>query len=277
MLRVPVSQLFPGEMTLDAEGSRYVARVHRLGPGDEVLLFDPERASEAVATVIAVDRAGVLCRVEHVRGAQVRALGSTTLVQAIGKGDKFDAIVRDATELGATRIVAAETSRSVVKLGDRAEGRLKRWRRIAAEAARQCGRGDVPQIVGPLAWREALVLASTAEQRAAPMTEAREKGATTGAERAAPSDGERAPTADGQAPVLLCLWERATAPIGPHLRERSAVQPLVFVVGPEGGIDETEIETARQLGYAPVSLGSFILRTETVAAAVLGAALATEA
>jgi 16S rRNA (uracil1498-N3)-methyltransferase len=260
-------------MTLDAEASRYVARVHRLGAGDQVLLFDPEHAKEAVATVIAVDRAGVRCRVERVRGAQIRALGSTTLVQAIGKGDKFDSIVRDATELGATRIVAAETSRSIVKLGDRAEERLKRWRRIAAEAARQSGRGDMPQIVGPLAWREALELASAPENTTAALMAGGQDA--TASEGTAPASG--AATAPGQGALLLCLWERATAPIGPFLRERSAAQPLVFVVGPEGGLDEGEIEIAGQLGYAPVSLGPFILRTETVAAAVLGAALATKA
>jgi 16S rRNA (uracil1498-N3)-methyltransferase len=52
-------------------------------------------------------------------------------------------------------------------------------------------------------------------------------------------------------------------------------QPVVFAVGPEGGLEDAEIEIARGLGFAPVSLGPFILRTETVAAAVLGAALLT--
>jgi 16S rRNA (uracil1498-N3)-methyltransferase len=52
---------------------------------------------------------------------------------------------------------------------------------------------------------------------------------------------------------------------------------VAFAVGPEGGLEEGEIEAARALGYAVVSLGPFILRTETVAAAVLGATLMTSA
>ena len=241
MLRVPVSELSVGEIILDSRASRYVARVHRREVGDELLLFEPVLAREAVATVLAVAREGVRCRVDAIRNASVRAGRSVTLVQGIGKGDKLDSVVRDATELGATRIIAAETARGQVKLAGGAEQRMRRLGRIAAEAARQCGRGDVPELVGPLSWDAALRL---------------------GAEPAG---------------LLLCLWERAADPIAPKLRALGAQEPLVFAVGAEGGIDEVEIAVARSLGYAVVSLGPFILRTETVAAAVLGAALLTSA
>ncbi len=239
MLRVPVSELVTGEVTLDPKASRYAARVHRTGVGDQLLLFDPLRAEEAVATVLAVDRSGVRCRVGDVRGSSLRAQRPVTLVQGIGKGDKLDAIVRDATELGATRVIAAETDRGVVRLGVRAEDRMRRLRRIAAEAARQCGRGDVPEVQGPLPWREAL-------------------------DRASDPIG-----------LSLCLWERATEPIGPKLRALGATQPMTVAVGAEGGLSDAEIEAARGAGYGVVSLGPFILRTETVAAAVLGAVLLT--
>ena len=46
---------------------------------------------------------------------------------------------------------------------------------------------------------------------------------------------------------------------------------MAFAIGPEGGLAADEVEEARVLGFAPVSLGRFVLRTETVAAAVLGA------
>jgi 16S rRNA (uracil1498-N3)-methyltransferase len=77
--------------------------------------------------------------------------------------------------------------------------------------------------------------------------------------------------------LLLCLWERATEPMGPRLRALGGAQPLVFAVGAEGGLEDAEIDAAHSRGYAVVSLGPFILRTETVAAAVLGAALLTSA
>jgi 16S rRNA (uracil1498-N3)-methyltransferase len=237
VLRVPVQKLETGELTLDEGASRYVARVRRLREGDVLLLFHPREAREAQATIVEIGRSVVRCRVHEVRPSPVRATRPVTLVQAAGKGDKLDAVVRDATELGATRVVVAESLRSVVRLDAKREERMDRLRRVADEAARQCGRGDAPEILGPLPWSEGLRVET--------------------AERAR----------------KLCFWERATAPAGPELLGLVAHQPLVIAAGPEGGLDEAEIEAARASGFAIVSLGPFILRTETVAAAVLGAAL----
>ena len=70
----------------------------------------------------------------------------------------------------------------------------------------------------------------------------------------------------------FCLWENATEPLGATLPDAIArVASMAFAIGPEGGLTAEEVEEARVLGYAPVSLGPFVLRTETVAAAVLGA------
>lgn len=240
MLRVPVARLIEGELELDPDAARYVARVHRALPGDRCVLFDPASAREAEAVVVACERERVVCRVGPAREASIRAAREVTLLQAIGKGDKLDAVVRDATELGATSIVAVETARTVVRLGDRAGARLERLRRVAVEAARQSGRGDAPAVQGPFAWSEAI----------------------------AP---HRASTA-----LRLCLWERATAPIGPHLRDLVPGRAVVVAVGPEGGLEEAEIADAQAAGFAPVSLGPITLRTETVAAAVLGAILVME-
>jgi 16S rRNA (uracil1498-N3)-methyltransferase len=237
VLRVPVQHLESGELTLDADASRYVARVRRMREGDALLLFHPREAKEAEATIVEIGRLFVRCRVEEVRAPRVRARRPVTLVQAAGKGDKLDAIVRDATELGATRLVVAETTRTVVRFDDKRDKRLDRLRRVADEAARQCGRGDAPVVVGPLPWSEALDVATE-----------------TGA-------------------LKVCFWERATDPAGPALLRLEPAQPLVVAVGPEGGLEQAEIDAAHASGFDIVSLGPFILRTETVAAAVLGAAL----
>lgn len=237
MLRVPVSDLSEGELLLDAEAARYVARVHRKKPGDVCLLFDPARALEAEATVLRIEKEKVVCRVAELRPASVRPSRAIALLQGIGKGDKLDAIVRDATELGATGIVAVESARTIVRLGSKAASRIERWNRIAVEAARQCGRGDAPRVEGPLSFADAV--------------------------RAhAESDA-----------LKLCFWEKATEPAAPHLRDLTPGRALVFVVGPEGGLEEGEVKEAREAGFHVVSLGPFILRTETVAAAVLGAVL----
>jgi 16S rRNA (uracil1498-N3)-methyltransferase len=148
----------------------------------------------------------------------------------------MDAIVRDATELGATRVVPATTAFAVVKLdGARALSRKGRWEKIAVEAARQCGRADPPMIDAPCSWQEALVIGAAAELR-------------------------------------FCLYERASDPLGPRLLQGlERGKTLAFAAGPEGGFDANEVQVASAAGFIVVSLGEIILRTETVVSAVLGA------
>lgn len=238
-VRVPVTRVAKGEHELEDAAARYLARVLRARPGDAVTIFDPAAAVEATATVLEVGRRSVRCSVGEPRPASVRPSRDVTLVQGVPKGDKLDAIVRDATELGATRVVVADTSRAVVRLGAKGAGRIERLRRVAVEAARQSGRGDAPRVEGPLAWADAIAAATD------------------------------------PAALLVCAWERAEAPLGPSIATLAPGRPVVVAVGPEGGLDAEEAAVARDAGFALVSLGDLVLRTETVAAALLGAVAIT--
>jgi 16S rRNA (uracil1498-N3)-methyltransferase len=241
-LRVPLEGLASGERALPREAAVYVARVHRAGVGEGLVLFDPEHAIEAEARVVAVGAGGrsVTVRIGAVRPAEVRAARSVTLVQALGKGDKVDAIVRDATELGATRIVPAIAERSVARPED-AAARAARWRRIAVEAARQCGRGDVPAIEAPAPLGEVL------------------------AALAARPEGARG--------FGACLAPGAPETLGAALGGLAAGTAVTIVVGPEGGLSDGEVAACEAAGLGRFGLGEFELRTETVCAAVLGALL----
>jgi 16S rRNA (uracil1498-N3)-methyltransferase len=241
-LRVPLEGVAPGERVLAKEAAAYVARVHRLGAGDAFVAFDPEAAIEACAHVLSVGAGGrsVTVRIGDARPAEVRPRRSVTLVQALGKGDKMDAIVRDATELGATRIVPVIAERSVAR-PDREAERARRWRRIAVEAARQCGRGDAPRIDAPAPLIEALRL----------LDAPRAGGAAWGA----------------------CLVPGVASLLADALRALRPAAPVTLVVGPEGGLSAAEIAACEAAGLARMSLGPLVLRTETVCAAVLGALL----
>src|SRR5690606_38061840 len=105
-------------------------------------------------------------KIGPLRPAEVVAGAGLVLVYALAKGDKVDDVVRDATELGTTRVIVTRTERAVVKMtGERAKDKLDRWRRIAEQAARQCGRADPPSILGVLDWTDALQHASDCEVR----------------------------------------------------------------------------------------------------------------
>lgn len=235
-LRVAVSNLESGERVLDEAASRYVLRVHRLRAGDELVLFDPDAALEADAVIVSVDARRARCRLSQPRSAARRGELPVVLLQALGKGDKPEDVIRAATALGVRRVVLVETERSVVRLAERAAGRRDRWREVAAQAARQSGRGDVPAIDGPLSLAAALESAE-AELRIV-----------------------LAP--DAEQPLLDLV---SAAP-------RDAV--LAVLIGPEGGFSDVELALAEAHGFRRARLGPLVLRTEVAATAVVGALLA---
>jgi 16S rRNA (uracil1498-N3)-methyltransferase len=162
---------------------------------------------------------------------------SITLIQAIAKGDRMDLIIQKTTELGVAAIVPVLTSRVVVKLDAKtAQAKQQRWQSIAQEAARQCGRADVPTVSVPCTLPSGL--AQLVPGRRFSLWE----------------------EGDGR-PLIACLKDLGS-------EDRS----LQLFVGPEGGLSEEEIATAKTFEFSPVTLGPRILRTET--AAIVAVALA---
>ncbi|MBX3227558.1 MAG: 16S rRNA (uracil(1498)-N(3))-methyltransferase [Labilithrix sp.] len=232
MIRAPIAGLASGVTTIAPETARYLVKVRRLRAGDAFVAFDPVTRMEADA-VLADERTA---RIAELRAAAVVAERDLVLVYALAKGDKVDGVVRDATELGATRVLVARSERSIVKAdAERAEAKRARWERVAEQAARQCGRADPPAIEGVLDWPAALTRAATCDAR-------------------------------------FCLDPHAPDALGPLLAPSVASgASIAFAIGPEGGLTREEIDVAGAAGFVAVSLGRFVLRTETVAAALLGA------
>lgn len=231
---MPASGLAAGLHPLSRDAGRYVTQVRRLGPGARLLVFDPEARLEAEGVIESAGKE-VLVRLEPPRPARLVPARQAVVVQCVSKADKLDQVVRDATELGATAIYPALSERSVAKRSTPAA--LERLRRVAVEAARQCGRGDVPEIQPPR-----------------PLTEVLD----------AVPEGLR-----------LLLDPEASTVLGDVLAGSAAA--CTFVVGPEGGLAASEVSAAKERGFSPVRLGPFTLRTETVATAVLGALAALSA
>jgi 16S rRNA (uracil1498-N3)-methyltransferase len=237
-LRVPLEGLSPGMRLLTGAVARYVSRVHRRGPGDRLLLFDPAGGMEAEALLGEGDAGGVYCEVGDVRPSGYRPY-PICLMQGLGKAEKPDLVIRDATALGVGALVLVATERTVARVSaERGGARLDRWRRIAIEAARQSGRGNLPSILGPLLLPEAL--AEVSEVRRIMLT----PGAT---------------------------------PLFEQLRGWHAAESLALLVGPEGGLSASEARLAQDAGFSPASLGGTTLRTELAGVAALGALVALSA
>jgi 16S rRNA (uracil1498-N3)-methyltransferase len=235
VLRVPLEALTPGQRQLEGAVARYILRVHRRSVGDRLACFDPEQGLEADAEIVRVAADSLDCRFDNVRPSGYRAY-PICLLQGLAKGTKPDATLAEATALGVDSIIFLDTERAVVRLeAERGAARRERWHRIAADAARQSGRGNIPSIEGPLPFETAL------RQITAP---------------------RRLLLSPGGAPLLRLLadWQ--------------AEQGVALLVGPEGGFSRGEIERSAELGFLEASLGRTTLRSELAGVAALGALVA---
>jgi 16S rRNA (uracil1498-N3)-methyltransferase len=216
-------------VTLDADEARHLREVLRLKSGDEVSVFDGT-GKEFRCTIVSARRdEALLDQCEEVAPSQPESPLHLTLAIALLKGEKFDLVVQKATELGATEIVPVMTRYADIHLRDAsdAEKRVNRWRRIALEATKQCGRAKVPEISMPVAFES---LIRNADQPARIMFSER--------------DGE----------TLHAALPRGDKPLG-----------VIALIGSEGGWSDEEISTARTSGWQIVTLGGRVLRAETAA------------
>jgi len=140
-----------GRAVLESEEAHHAARVLRLRPGDPVVLLD-DTGREYAGEVLSIDyrtlRCDVVCRAARPSPGEPAVW--IDLLQALPKGDKMDYVVEKGTEAGVCRFVTVWTERTILRPdAGSLERRLARWRRIAAEAAKQCRRGRRPAVAAP--------------------------------------------------------------------------------------------------------------------------------
>jgi len=217
-----------GEARAELTGAarHYLRDVLRLAPGDPVELFDGRGTAWSARIGPGFEALELSARRAAPPGGP-----ALHLLFALAKGEKTDLVVQKATELGVARLAPWAAERSVVRL-DEAKGleRTERWRRIAGEAARQCGRADVPEVAPPAPLAAAL---------------------------AAVPEGFRLVVLHGEGGVPLGALDLTGAP------------GVAAVVGPEGGLTAAERSACGAAGALHATLGPRTLRAETAAIAVV--------
>jgi 16S rRNA (uracil1498-N3)-methyltransferase len=225
--------LAPGaRVALEGSAASHVSRVLRLRPGDALTLFNGQ-GGEYPGSIEQSQAGSVTVAIGDQRTVERESPLSLTLAQGVSRGERMDLVVQKATELGVSALVPVLTERSVVRLDpQQAARKVAHWRAIAIAACEQSGRNRVPAVATPLALRE-----------------------FTGLARSAAGGGVR---------VLLSP--------GAALRLDDVPPPVTDVtvlIGPEGGLTDSEEDLARTAGFTPVRLGPRVLRTETAAIAAL--------
>jgi 16S rRNA (uracil1498-N3)-methyltransferase len=222
-------------VTFDHDESHHLARVLRLKMGDLVVAVDGSGRDYTVRLErVSAETTGTII---DVRARATESPFPITLVQGVPKGDKLEAIIRAATELGVARVIPVLTARTIVRLDAvRGAARLGRWQRVAREAAKQCGRARLPEIEIPHPLSSVI--------------------------GTPPDEGT----------LRLCLWEEERTPLAEVIASLPmAPVAAIVVVGPEGGLVGEEVGAARAAGWHVAGFGPRILRTETAGPAIVAA------
>lgn len=212
------------------EGSdvNHIKNVLRMRVGEEVTINDGNNQSYLCKIRTFEDEQVVLDIIES-KTTDSELPSKIYLFQGLPKQDKMELIVQKAVELGAYQVIPVATKRAVVKLDEKkAAKKVTRWQQIAESAAKQAGRGYIPEVHEVMNYREALEYAKSLD-------------------------------------VVLIPYElaegmRETKEILASIKKGDSIG--VFI-GPEGGFEREEVEKAIEMGAKVITLGKRILRTET--------------
>ncbi|MGC1307135.1 MAG: 16S rRNA (uracil(1498)-N(3))-methyltransferase [Phormidesmis sp.] len=227
-------------LSLKADQSHYLQRVLRLKKGDQFIAQNGRGQQWLAVLTEQPEQAQILKEV-----CSSGLVAPLHLISALPKGNSFDQVVRQSTELGMTHLYPVFTQRTLLKPS---ENKLSRWRRIAAEASEQSERITVPEVFEPMAFQSCLALL-----QAHLLPDNKNNLCYLCAARQPDSFH------------LLSQLQKDMASVDRASTLSSSVQlpSVTLAIGPEGGWTTDEITVAKSYGYKIVSLGSVILRAVT--------------
>lgn len=228
-----------GYVTVRGDDAIHISRSLRMKPGERITVCDMQKI-EYECELCEFTPDTVRAKVLSSRGSDTEPPYTVRLFQALPKSDKLDVIIQKAVESGASEIIPFESERTVVRIDAdprREEKKLERRRRIALEAAKQCGRGSVPEVSLPIRYG-AMIKEAAKSQLALFFYEG-----------------------DGTVSLKECL--DGLYPDGGY------PESVSVIIGSEGGFSLCEVEAAKDAGFRILGLGKRILRCETASAFAL--------
>lgn len=230
---VAPEELKENSITLTGENAQH-ASVLRLKEGEEVILCDGQ-GQECLCAVVRCSNKFTDLEVKERCMSTTEASVQVSVYMAFAKSDKLEHVIQKATELGAYEIVAFPSARCVSRPDDKSlKKKLERWQKIAASAAEQSGRGRIPEVRTLSSYAETLREAASADK-------------------------------------ALFFYENEHAVTLKMALSERPYRTVSILTGPEGGLEEKEVDQARTAGMQVCTLGKRILRCETAPLCALSA------
>ncbi len=232
---VDANELNKDFLVLTGENADH-AKVLRLKTGEKVAVSDGQ-GRECICTVSDVSPGQISLVVGPQQACSSEPALQVSVYMAFPKGDKLEHVIQKATELGAFEIVAFPSARCVSKPDAKSlSKKQQRWQKIAASAAEQSGRGRIPQVVVLDSYKQALSRASETD-------------------------------------LSILFYENEQANTLQKTLHSGVFRTVSLLTGPEGGLEQSEVELALQAGLQVCTLGKRILRCETAPLCALSAVM----
>jgi 16S rRNA (uracil1498-N3)-methyltransferase len=231
---VPKECISGDRITVTGKEAHHISDVMRLKVSDPVTVFDGT-GKEYTGIIKEISRKSISLEISATRTA-VKSACDVTLIQAIPKKDKMDFIVQKATELGVCRIIPVVTQRTIPDWGKaKKDGVVERWKKIAQEAAKQCGRAYLPEIDAITSLKE---IASP--QKGLAMTDLK---------------------------LIATLNDKTTSL--KNVLKNVKPSKIAVAIGPEGDFIKEEVGLFEDNGFKAVGLGPMVLKSDTAGLAAL--------
>ena len=228
---------------IQGQDVNHIKKVLRAKIGDELQICNSQNGENFLCDIEEIRSEDILCKIKQKIEEKVESNIEVTVFQGLPKADKMEYIIQKSVELGAYDITPVEMKRCVVKLDEKDKNKKQlRWQKISEVAAKQCGRDIIPQInkiiniknICELIKKYDIVLVAY--------------------------ENEKQNTLKEQLNLIKEKMEK--------LKSDELIK-IGIVIGPEGGLEEQDVEILKENGAKIITLGKRILRTETVALNVL--------
>lgn len=215
------------------DDARHIARSLRMAVGDGVTVSDGH-SNDYICKLIKIRDEECECEIIESAASVSESPIFITLCMAYPKGDKLETIIQKAVELGASRILPFESSRCIKRpKAEKLDKQLQRLSRIAEEAAKQCGRSRIPEVMPPVSFDKMLKVSTESDLS------------------------------------IFCYENENGYSLKNAFEDNRSAASISVIVGSEGGFSPEEAKAATDSGCISVSLGNRILRCETAPTFVL--------
>lgn len=237
---VKEEQIQENQIIILGQDVNHIKKVLRAKIGDELQICNSQNGENFLCEIDNLEEEKIICQIKEKIQEQVESNIEVTIFQGLPKADKMEYIIQKSVELGVYDITPVEMKRCVVKLNEKDKSKkIERWQKISEVAAKQCGRDIIPQInniiniknICNLIQEYDMVLVAYENEEKNTLKEQLEN-------------------------------------IKKQNNSKSKVK-IGIIIGPEGGLEEKDVETLKENGAKVITLGRRILRTETVALNVL--------